>query len=208
MVAAVGIVVSGAVKLAHWLQGETLQSPGAIAFWAAIGSILVKELLYQYTRLKGRKLDSKALEANAWHHRSDALSSIGAAVGIGGAILLGQRWAVLDPLASIVVGAMLVKVAWDLLGPSFGELTDSSLPADTEEEMLSLIQSVPGVEDPHNLRTRRIGNRIAAEVHIRLDGRQTLEQAHEKASEVERRFKARFGPQSHIIVHMEPLKKS
>ena len=208
VVAAVGIVVSGAVKLAHWLQGETLQSPGAIAFWAAIGSILVKELLYQYTCLKGRKLDSKALEANAWHHRSDALSSIGAAVGIGGAILLGQRWAVLDPLASIVVGAMLVKVAWDLLGPSFGELTDSSLPADTEEEMLALIQSVPGVEDPHNLRTRRIGNRIAAEVHIRLDGRQTLEQAHEKASEVERRFKARFGPQSHIIVHMEPLKKT
>ena len=207
-VAAVGIVVSGAVKLAHWLQGETLQSPGTIAFWAAIGSILVKELLYQYTRLKGRKLDSKALEANAWHHRSDALSSIGAAVGIGGAILLGQRWAVLDPLASIVVGAMLVKVAWDLLGPSFGELTDSSLPADTEEEMLALIQSVPGVEDPHNLRTRRVGNRIAAEVHIRLDGRQTLEQAHEKASEVERRFKARFGPQSHIIVHMEPLKKT
>ena len=207
-VAAVGIVVSGAVKLAHWLQGENLQSPGAIAFWAAIGSILVKELLYQYTCLKGRKLDSKALEANAWHHRSDALSSIGAAVGIGGAILLGQRWAVLDPLASIVVGAMLVKVAWDLLGPSFGELTDSSLPADTEEEMLALIQSVPGVEDPHNLRTRRIGNRIAAEVHIRLDGRQTLEQAHEKASEVERRFKARFGPQSHIIVHMEPLKKT
>lgn len=204
--AAVGIVVSGATKLAHWLQGEDLPSPGKIALWAALASIIVKELLFQYTRIKGRKLNSPALEANAWHHRSDALSSIGAAIGIGGAIVLGERWTVLDPLASIVVGAMLVKVAWDLLGPSFGELTDSSLPADTEREMLQLISEVEGVEDPHNLRTRRIGNHVAAEVHIRLDGAMTLESAHEKASEVERRFKERFGNESHIIIHMEPKK--
>ena len=172
--AAVGIVVSGAGKLARWLQGEDLPAPGKIALWAALGSIVAKELLFQYTRIKGKHLDSKALEANAWHHRSDALSSVGTAIGIGGAILLGSRWTVLDPLASIVVGAMLVK------------------------------RGVPGVEDPHNLRTRRIGNRIAAEVHIRLDGSLPLSEAHEKASEVERRFKERFGAQSHIIVHMEP----
>ena len=203
--AAVGIVVSGAGKLARWLQGEDLPAPGKIALWAALGSIVAKEFLFQYTRIKGKHLDSRALEANAWHHRSHALSSVGTAIGIGGAILLGSRWTVLDPLASIVVGAMLVKVAWDLLGPSFGELTDSSLPADMEQEMLDLIRGVPGVEDPHNLRTRRIGNRIAAEVHIRLDGSLPLSEAHEKASEVERRFKDRFGAQSHIIVHMEPL---
>lgn len=202
--AALGIVVGGAVKLVHWLQGETLPAPRLLALWAALVSIVAKELLYHYTRFKGRKLESKALEANAWHHRSDALSSVGAAIGIGGAIGLGQRWTVLDPLASIVVGAMLLKVAWDLLGPSFGELTDSSLPADTEGEILDILCAVPGVEDPHNLRTRRIGNHIAAEVHIRLDGSQTLEQAHEKASEAERRFKARFGDRSHIIIHMEP----
>ena len=204
--AAVGIVVSGAGKLARWIQGEELPAPGTLALWAALLSIVVKEILYQYTRIKGKKLDSPALEANAWHHRSDALSSIGAAIGIGGAILLGHRWTVLDPLASIVVGAMLVKVAWDLLGPSFGELTDSSLPADTENQMLEIIREVDGVEDPHNLRTRRVGNRIAAEVHIRLDGGISLQEAHEKATEVERRFKERFGPQSHIIVHMEPVK--
>lgn len=205
--AAVGIVVSGAQKLASWLKGEELPAPGMLALWAALISIVVKELLYQYTRLKGKKLDSPALVANAWHHRSDALSSIGAAIGIGGAILLGKRWTVLDPLASIVVGAMLVKVAWDLLGPSFGELTDSSLPADMENEMLEIIKAVPGVEDPHNLRTRRVGNRIAAEVHIRLDGSLSLADAHDKASEVERRLRQRFGPQSHITVHMEPLDK-
>lgn len=204
--AAVGIVVSGARKLAAWLQGEDLPAPGTLALWAALLSIAVKEILYQYTRIQGRKLDSPALTANAWHHRSDALSSIGAAIGIGGAILLGNRWTVLDPLASIVVGAMLVKVAWDLLGPSFGELTDSSLPADTEKEMLDIIRGIEGIEDPHNLRTRRVGNRIVAEVHIRLDGRLSLQEAHEKATQVERSIKARFGQQSHIIVHMEPVK--
>lgn len=205
--AAVGIVVSGAKKMAAWLQGEDLPSPGMIALWAALISIAVKELLYQYTRIKGKKLDSPALEANAWHHRSDALSSVGAVIGIGGSILLGNRWTVLDPLASIVVGAMLIKVAWDLLGPSFGELTESSLPISTENEMLEIIRGIDGVEDPHNLRTRRVGNRIAAEVHIRLDGRLSLAEAHEKASEVERLLKERFGPQSHIIVHMEPHKQ-
>lgn len=204
--AAIGIVVSGAAKLARWIQGEDLPSPGTMALWAALISIVAKEALYQYTSIKGRKLDSKALEANAWHHRSDALSSIGAAIGIGGAILLGNRWTVLDPIASIVVGLMLVKVAWDLLGPSFGELTDSSLPKETEAEMLALFNGIDGVQDPHNLRTRRVGNRIVAEVHIRLDGRQTLAEAHEKATEVERRFKDRFGHQSHIVVHMEPVK--
>ena len=204
--AAIGIVVSGATKLARWLQGEDLPSPGLLALWAALISIVAKEALYQYTRIKGRKLDSPALTANAWHHRSDALSSVGAAIGIGGAIFLGNRWTVLDPLASIVVGAMLVKVAWDLLGPSFGELTESSLPQETEAEMLSIIKGIDGVHDPHNLRTRRVGNRIVAEVHIRLDGNLTLADAHDKATEVERRIKARFGPQSHIVVHMEPVK--
>ena len=204
--AAIGIVVSGAVKLSSWLQGEDIPAPGRMALWAALLSIAAKELLFRYTDAQGRKLDSPALRANAWHHRSDALSSIGAAIGIGGALLLGDRWTVLDPLASIVIGAMLVKVAWDMLGPSFGELTDSSLPAETEQEIIRMIRDIPGIFEPHNLRTRRIGRLIAAEVHIRLDGNQSLSEAHEKASEVERRFKERFGRESHIIVHMEPLK--
>jgi cation diffusion facilitator family transporter len=204
--AAIGIVVSGAGKLAAWLQGEDLPSPGMLALWGALVSIAVKEILYQYTARKGRKLESKAVVANAWHHRSDALSSIGAAIGIGGAILLGNRWTVLDPLASIVVGAMLVKVAWDLLAPSIGELTEQSLPESTEREIIGLIESVEGVCQPHNLRTRRIGNRIAAEVHIRLDGSLSLKEAHEKASAIECLFKGRFGENAHIIIHMEPRK--
>ena len=202
--AAIGIVVSGATKFASWLQGEDLPSPGKIALWGALVSIVVKEIVYQYTARKGKKLESKAVIANAWHHRSDALSSVGAAIGIAGAIFLGDRWTVLDPLASILVGAMLIKVAWDLLGPSIGELTEQSLPEETEKEILDLVQSVEGVSDPHNLRTRRIGNHIAAEVHIRLDGSMPLREAHEKASAIERLFRDRFGAESHIIIHMEP----
>ena len=205
--AAIGIVVSGATKLAAWLQGDDIPVPGTLALWAALISIIVKEILFQYTSRKGKKLESQALVANAWHHRSDALSSIAAAIGIGGAIIFGNRWTVLDPLASIVVGAMLVKVAWDLLGPAIGELTDKSLPDDAENEILDIIAAEPGVSQPHNLRTRRIGNRVAVEVHIRLDGNLTLAEAHERTSHIERRLKERFGADSHITIHMEPVKE-
>ena len=202
--AAIGIIVSGAVKIARWLQGETLTMPGRLALWAALVSIVVKEVLYRYTEAKGKALDSPAVVANAWHHRSDALSSIGAAAGIGGALLLGQRWAVLDPLASVVVGALLVKVAWDLLKGSAGELTDGSLPDDTEREIEAIIRSFPEIAEPHNLRTRRIGNRIAIEAHVRLDGEMSLKAAHDIVTAVEHRLKDRFGPATLVTIHMEP----
>jgi len=206
--AAIGIIVSGTVKFAGWLGGEELTPPGALALWVALLSIAVKEVMFRYTAYKGRKLSSPALTANAWHHRSDALSSIGAAIGIGGAVLLGGRWAVLDPLASIVVGAMLLEVAWKILRPSMGELTDASLPEETEGEILSIIHSCPGVSEPHHLRTRRIGNRIAIEAHIRLDGNLTLSEAHDRTSEIEHRLKERFGSDALITLHMEPEKRS
>ena len=204
--AAIGIIVSGGMKLAAWIGGEDLASPGRIALWAALLSILLKELMFQYTARKGRELDSPALKANAWHHRSDALSSVGSALGIGGAVLLGGRWTVLDPLASVVVGAMLVKVAWEIMRPSLGELTDESLPEKTEEDILSVLRSFPEVSEPHNLRTRHIGNRIAIEAHIRMDGSITLAQAHDVTSRIERALKERFGPQTIVTLHMEPVK--
>ena len=202
--AAIGIIVSGAVKFARWLQGETLEMPGSLALWAALLSIVVKEVLFRYTIARGKALESPAVVANAWHHRSDALSSIGAAVGIGGALVLGEKWAVLDPLASIVVGAMLVKVAWDLLKSSTGELTDMSLPEDTEREIEDIIRSFPEVTEPHNLRTRRIGNRIAIEAHVRLNGDMSLREAHDIVTAIEHRIKARFGPATLVTIHMEP----
>ena len=204
--AAIGIIVSGARKLAAWLNGADLEAPGSLALWAAVISILMKEWMFRFTARKGRELDSPALKANAWHHRSDALSSIGAAVGIGGAVLLGGRWTVLDPLASIVVGAMLVKVAWEIMRPSLGELTDESLPEKTEEEILEVFHSFSDISEPHNLRTRRIGNRVAIEAHIRMDGNMTLQRAHEITSKIEGELKERFGSGTIVTLHMEPLK--
>ena len=207
VVAAVGIIVSGVLALIDWAGGADLEAPGQLALWAALLAIAVKEVLYQYTAYKGKKLNSQAVVANAWHHRSDALSSIAAAIGIGGAILLGDRWTVLDPIASIVVGLFLVKVAAGLLRTSIGELTEGSLPEDTEREIEEIITSFPGVSEPHNLRTRRIGNRIAIEAHIRMDGSVSLLKAHDLTSQVERKLKERFGDDTHITLHMEPVKQ-
>jgi cation diffusion facilitator family transporter len=204
--AATGIVVSGGMKLVEWWNGESLEAPGWIALWAALLSIIVKELLYQYTARRGRQLDSKVMEANAWHHRSDAFSSIGAAIGISGAICLGERWTVLDPVASIVVGLMLVKVAWELLKTSIGELTECSLPTETEHEIEQIIRSFPDVKEPHNLRTRRIGNRIAIEAHVRMDGNLPLHVVHERSTTIEHKLKERFGASTHVTLHMEPIK--
>ena len=204
--AATGIVVSGVLKLISWWGGTQLEAPGWIALWAALLSIAIKEVLYQYTARKGRELDSQVMIANAWHHRSDALSSIGAAIGIALAVLLGQRWTVFDPLASIVVGLMLVKVAYELLKQSIGELTESSLPAETEQEIVQIIQSFDDVQQPHNLRTRRIGNRIAIEAHVRMDGQLPLDTVHDRATTIERKLKERFGPDTHVALHMEPIK--
>ena len=204
--AAIGIIVSGAQKFAAWLNGTDLEAPGSLALWAAVISLLMKEWMFRFTARKGRELDSQALKANAWHHRSDALSSIGAAVGIGGAVLLGGRWTVLDPLASIVVGAMLIKVAWEIMRPSVGELTDESLPQKAEDEILEVFHSFSDISEPHNLRTRRIGNRVAIEAHIRMDGNMTLQQAHDITSRIEGALKERFGNGTIVTLHMEPLK--
>lgn len=204
--AATGIIVSGAMRLVDWWGGQQLEAPGWIALWAALLSLVVKELLYQYTVRKGRQLDSQVMIANAWHHRSDALSSIGAALGIGLAILLGQRWTVLDPVASIVVGLMLVKVAYELLKTSIGELTECSLPPETEQEIEQIILSFADVHEPHNLRTRRIGSRIAIEAHVRMDGQLPLQTVHERATTIERKLKERFGAKTHVTLHMEPVK--
>jgi len=201
---AIWILYGGATKIATWLNGGRLEAPGMLALWAALLSIVFKEAVYRYSIIKARQLQSPAVEANAWHHRSDALSSIGTAVGIGGAIFLGQRWTVLDPLASLVVGAFIVKVSVHLLRDGIGDLMEQSLPDEVEKEILQLVASVPDVEEPHDLRTRRIGNHYAIELHILVDGDITLREAHDKASAVEDLLKSHYGQDTHVAVHVEP----
>ena len=201
---ALGIVYSGVIKIMAWWEGHQLQTPGLLALWAALLSVLLKEAVFRYSIMKARQLNSQAVEANAWHHRSDALSSIGTALGIGGAIFLGQRWAVLDPVASVIVGLFIVKVSFQLLRNGIGDLTEQSLPEDVELEMLRIAGSVSGVVNPHDLRTRRIGNHYAIELHILVDGDISLREAHDKASEVEDLLRRHYGDDTHVVVHVEP----
>ena len=202
---AIGIVYGGAVKIIGWANGAQLRAPGMLALWAALLSIVLKEGVFHYSMVKARQLNSQVVEANAWHHRSDALSSIGTAIGIGGAIFLGQRWTVLDPIASVIVGLFIIKVSLFLLRDGIGDLMEHSLPDEVEDEILQLAASVEGVTEPHDLRTRRIGNHYAIELHILMDGNITLCEAHDKASEVEELLRNHYGEETHIAVHVEPI---
>ena len=201
-----GIFWNGASSIYTFLQGGQLESPGVVALVAALVSIVSKEILYQYTVIQGKKLNSQAVVANAWHHRSDALSSIGTAIGIGGAILLGDHWRVLDPIAAVVVSFFIMKVSVQLLIPCVDELLEKSLPDDVEKEIEQTVLSFPGVSQPHHLRTRRIGSYYAIEIHVRMDGKITLEEAHGTATAIENKLKEMFGKGTHVGIHVEPTK--
>lgn len=201
---ALGIFQNGAMEIWHFLHGDTLAQPDMLALVAAVVAVLVKEALYRYTIIKGKHLNSQAVVANGWHHRSDALSSIGTALGIGGAIFLGGNWRVLDPLAAMLVSVFIFQVALHLLKPCVEELLEKSLPKEEEDKIRDIILSFPDVTSPHHLKTRRIGNRYAIEVHIRMDGHQSLYETHDRATAIERRLKAEFGENTHIGIHVEP----
>lgn len=201
-----GIFWNGASSIYTFLRGGQLESPGVVALVAALVSIVSKEILYQYTVIQGKKLNSQAVVANAWHHRSDALSSIGTAIGIGGAILLGDHWRVLDPIAAVVVSFFIMKVSVQLLIPCVDELLEKSLPDDVEKEIEQTVLSFPGVSQPHHLRTRRIGSYYAIEIHVRMDGKITLEEAHGTATAIENKLKEMFGKGTHVGIHVEPTK--
>lgn len=200
------ICYSGVTKTYHAMCGEPLQQPGFIALAAAVASVVLKEWAYRFTVRVGRRCHSEAVVANAWHHRSDALSSVGTTVGIGGAIILGDKWAVLDPLTAIVVSFFIMKAAWSVLSKAVGELTDGSLPKETEDEIEKIVSEDKDVSVVHNLCTRRIGNRIAIEMHVRMPGETSLYVAHHHATEIEKRLKQRFGADTHISIHLEPVK--
>lgn len=200
------ICYSGVTKTYHAMCGEPLQQPGFIALAAAVASVVLKEWAYRFTVRVGRRYHSEAVVANAWHHRSDALSSVGTTVGIGGAIILGEKWAVLDPLTAIVVSFFIMKAAWSVLSKAVDELTDGSLPKETEDEIEKIVNEDKDVSVVHNLCTRRIGNRIAIEMHVRMPGETSLYEAHRHATEIENRLKQRFGTATHISIHLEPVK--
>lgn len=200
------ICIGGLEKIVKVVHGALLPSPGVIAFIAAVVSILLKEWCYQFTAKAGKKYNSQAVIANAWHHRSDALSSIGTALGTGSAILLGSKWTVLDPLTAVIVSGFIVWEAVKLIKQSSSELLEASLPDAIEKRIVNIALEEKGMAEVHNLRTRRIGNHFAIEMHIRMPGEINLYEAHKHATKVENAIKQEFGPETHVIIHIEPLK--
>ena len=200
------ILYSGCKNTWMAVQGAELKQPGMIALVAALVSIGLKEYAYRFTVSTGRKVKSEAVVANAWHHRSDALSSIGTAVGIGGAILLGKRWAVLDPIAAIVVSIFIIKAAYKLLKKALGDLLEQSLPESVEHEIVEITEGCSKVQEVHHLRTRHIGSQISIEMHVRMPGNLSLYEAHEHVTEIEQRLREHFGNETFISVHAEPTK--
>lgn len=206
--AVVGVMLgwNGTEKIISFFRGEPQQAPEIIALIAALVSIAAKEWVFRITRHVADEVKSQALEANAWHHRSDALSSVGTALGIGGAILLGGQWAVLDAVAAVIVSVMIIQTAARLLRQASGELLEESLPKETEDMITEIVCRDKAVRDVHNLHTRKIGNNIAIEMHLRLPGEITLTEAHRHASAIEQALREEFGNATHIMLHMEPIK--
>ena len=201
-----GILVNSIGAIRVVVDGGLLPRPGTVALLAAAVSIVVKEILYRYTVREGRRVSSPSMIANAWHHRSDDLSSLGTLAGIGCAYFLGDKWRIADPIAALVVAVFIFKIAFDLIRTGLDELLERSLPEDVEEEILRVVAANPEVREPHNLRTRRIGASIAVEVHVRVDGAMSVCRSHELTEDIERRLRARFGEGTMIAIHVEPLK--
>ena len=202
----VGFRIAGTAiqRIFHAMHGDPLPLPSACAFWAAVLSIVVKEWLYRATMKVARATGSSSLVANAWHHRSDALSSIATAAGVGAAVFLGDDWLILDPIAALFVSLFLLKVAWRIIREQIGDLTDQSLAPEVCEEILAMARAIPGISEPHNLRTRMVGRIPVIDMHIRLPATLPLREAHDLASALEHALRQRFGKETIANLHLEP----
>lgn len=198
------MMASGIESIIAVFSGEVLPRPGYIALAAALISIVAKEIIYRMTAKVGEEYGSQVVIANAWHHRSDALSSIGSLLGIGGAIVLGEKWTVLDPIVSCCISVAIIIVALKIGMPALSELLDASLPEAVEAEIVRIAESVDGVMDIHDLKTRKNGVSVIIEAHILVDASLSIVEAHDVSSRVEDALTARFGPETQVSIHVEP----
>jgi cation diffusion facilitator family transporter len=199
-----GIFYGGTSQIVSVIQGNFLPEPQIIALWAALVSIVCKEALFQYTKIIGKQINSQSVIANAWHHRSDAFSSIGVAIGISAAIFLGDAWTVLDPVACVVVSFFIMKVAMELALPSIQELMEAALPKETVQKIEMLIVEDSEIKSFHKLRTRKIGEIFVIDLHIQLDNTISLVSAHNIAGALSQRIRQKFGNKTQINIHTEP----
>ena len=202
--AAMGMLWEGGLGLFHSYKGIEIPVPEIITLWVAAASIIIKELLFQYTMRSGKNLNSKALITNAWHHRSDAFTSVAVLAGLSGAIFLGPGWRVLDPLIALGISGYIIHFAAGAFKSAIDELLDASLDKETNQNILQLAGAVPGVFHPHNLKTRKIGNNISIDMHIHVDETLSIVEAHDIATVVESRLKEAYGPDTILSIHIEP----
>ena len=204
IVVAVNLMSGSINKIRQILDGGEVSSPGMIALWAAVASIVLKEILYRYTIIQGKALNSPMMIANAWHHRSDAFSSVGSLLGIAGAIFLGDKFVILDPITGCVISIFILVMAVKMSVPAMKELLDVSLPDEVEEKIEATAKSVKGVVDLHELKTRREGPGIIMEGHLVLDSEISLKEAHDISKKVEESLRKEFGTETQISLHLEP----
>jgi cation diffusion facilitator family transporter len=201
----IGMMYSSGEKIWQAINGAELEQPATIALIAAFISIIVKEWLYRITIKVGKEIKSDAVIANGWHHRSDAFSSIGTCLGISGAIFLGAKWRVLDPIAGLIVSFFIIRVGYMLLKPAIMELLEAALPKETENEISNIISNTNGVENCHNLKTRKCGNIYVIDVHIKVNPNISIIKAHDISTDVENNLKQKYGTNTLCSVHVEPL---
>ena len=197
----IGIGIGGINKIIEGTAGKDA-IPGMIALIAAVASIVVKEAMFWYTRSAAKKINSGALMADAWHHRSDALSSVGALIGIGGARL---GFPILDPIASVIICVFIVKAAYDIFKDAIDKMVDKSCDEETEEKMRRLIKEQQGVLKVDVLRTRLFGAKMYVDIEIAADGDITLREGHEIAQVVHDKVEEEFPLVKHCMVHVNPL---
>lgn len=209
--AAVGMAISfhaGHTLLDAWWWGKWPSQPTYFALGAAVVSIVVKEALYQLTVKVARETRNDALLANAWHHRSDALSSIGTALGAGVAAIFGGAWVLLDSVAAALVGVILLKVAWEIVRDSLDKLMEQGMTIEETQQIYEFVRAIDGISEPHHLRSRRVGTVAVIELHFRVAPEMTVRESHGLASQVEHCLRSAFGADAIVTVHVEPLKQT
>ena len=202
----IGMMWGGGEKILDILSGTMIPTPGWTAFAAGIASIVAKETIFQYTMHAARRTHSNTLAANAWHHRSDALSSVGTCAGIGGAIILGNDWVILDPLAAVVVSVIVTVSALKIIRTAVNELLEKSLPENIERDIIDIVDEDTILQNVHHLRTRAIGSIYTIDMHVRMPGDMTLSDAHRHTILLEQRLRQAYGKGTIINIHIEPLK--
>lgn len=196
----------GGVKAVYAsFKGALLPAPYYISLIMAVISIIAKEAMYRYTVRVGRRINSTALISNAWHHRSDAFSSLGVLVGVAGAMFLGPKWRLLDPLTAAFVSLFIAAVGFKIFKMAVSEFLDAALPKSSLDTIKKICLSVEDVQNPHEIKTRKVGYRAVIELHIDFPKETPFETVHTKMSEIEEKLKAEFGEGSIISIHPEPL---